>query len=161
MALREETHPLEGRIVKTIMVAVFLVLLAAFGGVFLTHQNTMMVVDPLIRWVRPAASSAEIDRLHIAARKLGHFLIPAAAFTLLVIGPLRRRPLIALTLCVIFAVIDESLQTFMPGRTGSLDDVILDTSGVIVAYFAYRAIVSISGSAQPSSWRPMERRARR
>ena len=38
------------------------------------------------------------------AKKFGHFLIPAIAFVVLVIGPLRRRPLLALLLCAAFAV---------------------------------------------------------
>lgn len=62
-------------------------------------------------------------------------------FTLLVIGPLRKLPLIALALCALFASIDEFLQTFIPGRSGSLMDVMLDTSGALFAFFVYRAII--------------------
>jgi VanZ family protein len=71
------------------------------------------------------------------ARDLGNFFIPAAAFGILVIGPLCKHPVFALTLCVSFAVIDESLQNFMPGRTGSVADVIIDSSGAVFASFAY------------------------
>ena len=46
----------------------------------------------------------------------------------------------ALVLCALFAVIDESLQNFIPGRTGSLADVIVDISGAVLAYFSYLAI---------------------
>jgi VanZ family protein len=74
------------------------------------------------------------------ARELGHFLIPAVGFALLVVGPLRRSPLLALLVCGVFAMIDESLQNFMPGRTGSLADVMVDTSGATFAYLAHRAI---------------------
>jgi VanZ family protein len=133
---------LESRIASAITVAMFLVVLAVFAGVSLTHGNTFALVDPVVRWVQPAASSAEIDRIHMMARKFGHFLIPAVAFALLVIGPLRRRPGLALALCALFAMIDESLQSFIPGRTGSVADVMLDTSGAVVAYFVYRAILS-------------------
>jgi len=148
MASREQSRSHGGRIASAITVAVFLVVLAGFGGVLLTHQNTMMMVDPLVRWVRPDASSIDIDRIHLMARKLGHFLVPAVAFALLVIGPLRKHPLLALVLCALFAMIDESLQSFMPGRTGSLADVILDTSGAIFAYYMYRTIVWSAGSAK-------------
>ena len=74
---------------------------------------------------------------------LGPLLIPAAAFGVLVIGPLRKHPVFALVLCVLFAVIDESLQNFMPGRTGSVTDVIIDTSGAVSAYVAYLAIINL------------------
>ena len=133
----------ENRIVNAIVITVFLVLLAVSAGVMLNPRNTLALVDPFIRWLRPSASSADIDRLHTMARDLGHFLIPAAAFGILVIGPLRKHPLFALGLCVLFAVIDESLQNFMPGRTGSLADVIIDTSGAVLAYFAYLAIINL------------------
>jgi len=130
------------RLVNVITVAVFLVALAGFAGVLLAHGNTLAIVEPFVRWVRPSASFADIAQLHNVARKFGHFLIPAVGFSLLVLGPLRRRPRLAFALCVLFAAIDESLQTFLPGRNGSLSDVLLDTSGAVFAYFTYRAIVS-------------------
>jgi VanZ family protein len=141
---------LTSRIVSVITIAVFLVVLAAFAGVLLKHGNTLAVVDPLIRWVKPAASSDDIERIHKMAREFGHFLIPGAAFALLVIGPLRRRPVLALGLCTLFAVIDESLQAFIPGRTGSLQDVVVDTSGAVFAYFLYRVIVRLSRTSEES-----------
>jgi VanZ family protein len=133
---------IENRIVSAIMITVFLVLLAGFAGVMLNPRNTLALVDPFIRWLRPSASSGDIDRLHTMARDFGHFLIPAAAFAILVIGPLRKDPISALFLCISFAVIDESIQNFMPGRTGSIGDIIIDTTGAVFAYFAYLAIIS-------------------
>ena len=97
---------------------IFVITLAIFAGVALHPQNTLAFIDPFVRWLRPSASPEAIDRIHLMAREFGHFLIPAAAFLVLVIGPLRRRPLLALLLCAAFAVIDESFQHFMPGRTG-------------------------------------------
>lgn len=141
MSSREQPRLIENRIVSAIAITIFLLLLAGFAGVLLNPRNTLGLVDPVIRWLRPSASSADIDRLHTMTRDLGHFLIPAAAFGILVIGPLRKHPVFALVLCVLFAVIDESLQNFMPGRTGSVTDVIIDTSGAVSAYVAYLAII--------------------
>jgi VanZ family protein len=134
----------ENRIVNAIVITVFLALLAGFAGVMLNPRNTLALVEPFIRWLRPSASSADIDLVHTMARDLGHFLIPAAAFAILVFGPLRKHPVSALLLCVSFAVIDESIQNFMPGRTGSIVDVIIDTTGAVFAYFAYLAIINLS-----------------
>lgn len=141
MATREQLRLFERRLVIIVWVAIVIVLLAFFAGILLVHGNTLAVVDPIVRWLRPSASPDDVTRIHNTARKLGHFMIPAAAFAVLVIGPLRRRPGIALALCAGFAVTDESLQTFIPGRDGSLLDVILDTSGAIFAYFVYLAIL--------------------
>ena len=142
MATGQQLRLFERRLVLTIWAAIFLVLLASFAGVLLVHGNTLALVDPVVRWMRPSAYTDDIMRIHNTARKLGHFMIPAGAFALLVIGPLRRRPLVAVALCAGFAVIDEFLQTFIPGRNGSLLDVILDSSGAIFAYFVYRAIIT-------------------
>lgn len=83
---------IEHRIVNTIAITVFLVLLAGFAGVLSNPRNTLALVDAFIRWLRPSASS-DIDRFHTMTRDLGHFLIPAAAFGTLVIGRLRKDPL--------------------------------------------------------------------
>ena len=140
----------ESRTGGIITVGIYIVALALVAGVALHPQNTFALVDPIIRWFRPFASFEDIDRIHRMAREFGHFLIPAMAFVVLVIGPLRRRPLLALLLCAAFAVIDESVQNFMPGRTGSLADVIVDVSGATLAYLLYRAIQWMRVRWQPT-----------
>ncbi len=140
------------------MVVIFVIALAIFAGVALHPQNTLALIDPFVRWLRPSISPEDIDRIHLMAREFGHFLIPAAAFLVLVIGPLRRRPLLALLLCAAFAIIDESLQNFMPGRTGSLADVIVDVSGATLAYVAYRAILWVRAPRRQRAFQPRLRR---
>ena len=141
MATSAQIQMFERRLVIIISVAAFLVILAAFAGVLFARRNTLAIVDPLVRWFWLSASTADISRIHDMVRKFGHFLVPGVGFTLLVIGPLRKLPLIALALCALFASIDEFLQTFIPGRSGSLMDVMLDTSGALFAFFVYRAII--------------------
>jgi VanZ family protein len=138
LATSAQLQSLERRIVITITVAAFLLILAGVAGVLLVPRNTLAIVDPLVRWLRPAASAPDIERTHNMVRKFGHFMLPAVAFALMVIGPLRKRPLLALIICALFAMIDEFLQTYTPGRSGSFLDVILDTSGALFAYFVYR-----------------------
>jgi VanZ family protein len=134
---REPVSGLESRIVAILWTLAFLALLAAFSITFLTHANTFAIFEPIIRRIAPRASNAEIAQLHIAARKLGHFLIPAIAYLILVIGQLRGRPWAALILCAVFAVLDETLQAFTPGRSGSIYDVALDVSGAVLGFIVY------------------------
>ena len=131
---------LERRITQFAAIGTLVLMVAAFAGILLTHHNTTAIVDPLVRWISPSATSGEVERIHQQARKFGHFLIPAGAFAILVIGPLRRRPLTALALCALFAATDELLQAFNPARTGSILDVILDISGAVFAYFLFCGI---------------------
>jgi VanZ family protein len=145
---------LESPAITWVTLAMYVIALAIFAGVALHPQNTLALVDPFVRWLRPSASLKDIDRIHLMAREFGHFLIPASAFVVLVIGPLRRRPFAALLLCAAFAVIDEFLQNFMPGRTGSLADVIVDVSGATLAYVVYRTILWIRPPRRHLAFQP-------
>jgi VanZ family protein len=133
----EPVSRLEGRVVAILWTLAFLALLAAFSISFLTHANTFAIFEPIMRWIAPQASAAEVAQLHVAARKLGHFFIPAIAYLILVSGPLRRRPFTALGLCAAFAILDETLQAFTPGRSGSIYDVALDVSGALLGFVVY------------------------
>ncbi|MGO9061605.1 MAG: VanZ family protein [Candidatus Binataceae bacterium] len=135
----ESAASLESRIVTLLLTIAFVAALAAFSITFLTHSNKFAVVEPIIRRLAPDASAAEVSRLHIVVRKIGHFLIPAVAYFVLVIGPLRSRRYGALALCAIFAVLDETLQAFTPARTASIYDVALDMSGVLFSFFVFSA----------------------
>jgi VanZ family protein len=131
---------LESRIVAVLWTIAFVTALAAFSIIFFSHANTFATLELLIRWLVPDVSDGALAGLHNLSRKLGHFLIPAIAYFALVIGPLRNRRYSALALCVVFAVIDELLQSFTPGRNGSIYDVALDMSGALFSFFVYSAL---------------------
>jgi len=99
------------------------------------HGNTFRIVEPIVRWFAPNVSAHDLATAHNVTRKMGHFLIPAVAFWVLVLGPLRDRPILALVACIAFACLDEAFQTFSPGRTGSVMDVMLDTFGALFGFF--------------------------
>jgi VanZ family protein len=62
------------------------------------------------------------------------------AYLALVLGPLRNHRYIALTICAMFAVLDETLQASTPGRTGSIYDVAVDVAGALRGFFLYSVI---------------------
>jgi len=66
-------------------------------------------------------------------------VIPAVAYLALVLDPLRNHRYVALIMCALFAVLDETLQTFTPGRNGSIFDVALDVSGALFSFFVCSA----------------------
>ena len=45
--------------------------------------------------------------------------------------------LISFTLCVLFAITDEVHQTFVPGRSGQVSDVLLDSAGIATGVLVY------------------------
>ncbi len=109
-----------------------------------SSEHTSRIIEPLIRWLAPGISSAAVDRVHLLIRKTGH-LTEYAILALLVLRAagisLRRRHLeggcraagIALLVAAAYAASDEFHQSFVPGRTASVYDVLIDTSGAFVA----------------------------
>lgn len=94
----------------------------------------------MLRWLLPGISPASVDVCHALIRKCAHFSEYGVLFWLLVRGPMHDRPYLALGLCVVYALVDEGHQTFVPGRTGSLYDVALDSSGALFSRFLIVAI---------------------
>ena len=102
--------------------------------------NTAKVIEPILRWFLPAASSTTIEIIHNLIRKLAHFTNYAILFWLMIRGPMTGRPYAALALCVLYAISDESHQIFVAGRGPSVYDVALDSSGALFGRFLTAAI---------------------
>jgi hypothetical protein len=118
-----------------------LVVVAAFAGMLLTHQNTLAIIDLWPEGFRHQPLPAKLcgfigwhENFAISSSS------PRARSRYLVVGPSRRRPMVALAPCAVFAATDEFFQAFDPERTGSILDVLLDISGAVFAYFAYCAL---------------------
>jgi VanZ family protein len=106
--------------------------------------NTIKVIDPIFRFLIPGITSASVDLCHMLVRKAAHFTEYGILFWLLVRGPMARRPYLALLLCVLYALTDEGHQVFVPGRTASLYDVALDSSGALFSHFLTTAIAELA-----------------
>jgi VanZ family protein len=105
--------------------------------------NTSRIIDPILRWLIPAISSASVDVCHMLIRKAAHFTEYGILFWLLVRGPMAQRPYLALMLCIVYALTDEGHQVFVPGRTASLYDAALDSTGALFCHFLTTAISEI------------------
>ena len=106
--------------------------------------NTSKIIDPLLHWLVPGISAASVDVGHMLTRKAAHFTEYGILFWLLVRGPMKERPYLALMLCVVYALTDEGHQVFVPGRTASLYDVALDSTGALFSHFLTTAIAEIA-----------------
>jgi VanZ family protein len=106
--------------------------------------NTSKVIDPILRWMIPGITAASVDLCHMLVRKAAHFTEYGILFWLLVRGPMADRPYLALMLCVIYALTDEGHQIFVPGRTASLYDVALDSTGALFSHFLTTAIAELA-----------------
>ena len=106
--------------------------------------ETGKFITPILHWFFPAASAATISILHALIRKGAHFANYAILFWLLVRGPMRGRPYVALLFCVCYAFLDEGHQVLAVGRTPSLFDVALDSSGALFSRFLHAAISDLA-----------------
>lgn len=79
-------------------------------------------------------------------RKLGHFGGYA------VLGALAARaagrPGAALAIGLLYAAADEWHQTFVPGRSGQLSDVLLDTAGTAAGLWVWRRVRCVRGRSR-------------
>jgi VanZ family protein len=123
---------------------VWMVVLFILSTTLFSASNTWMIVEPVLRWIFPSASLATISLMHGLIRKAAHFTNYAILFWLLIRGPLKQRPYIALACCVIYALLDEGHQVFVVGRTASLYDVALDSSGALFSRFLNAAVYDVS-----------------
>jgi VanZ family protein len=107
-------------------------------------SNTSRFIEPVLRFLLPDASGTTIALLHGLIRKAAHFANYSILFWILIHGPLVGRPYLALTLCVCYAFLDEGHQILVPGRSPSLYDVVLDSSGALFSRFLNTAASTFS-----------------
>jgi VanZ family protein len=108
--------------------------------------QTSRFVRPLLHWLFPAWDEPRIKFAHGLVRKIGHFtgyatlaFLAARAFSSSSRDWLRRRWFaFALGLVACYALFDEYRQSFVPTRTASLYDSLLDTAGGVMMLLLYR-----------------------
>ncbi len=126
----------------------------------LSAEQTSRFLVPLLHWLKPDISPAAIAHIHFLVRKAAH-VTEYAILTGLLFRALRgsidgfwRRAASALVPALIFAPTDEFHQSFVPSRTASPIDVLIDYSGAIVGIVICRvvhlALTSRSGSKSSS-----------
>jgi VanZ family protein len=122
------------------VIAWMLVIFAGSSDV-LSAEHTSRFLVPFLRWLDPTISVQAIVAIHFALRKTGH-LTEYAILALLLWRALRRgfgavsKATVAIAVVLItasFAVSDEFHQSFVPSRTASAHDVMIDCIGALVA----------------------------
>jgi len=108
--------------------------------------NTSRIIAPLILWLFPTTTPETLAVVHFITRKLAHFT-EYAILGFLAARAFRSSPrpamhsrwfLISLTLIVTYALIDEYHQSFVPSRTASIYDSLIDMAGGLTALLIIR-----------------------
>ena len=107
----------------------------------LSAEQTSRFVEPFLRWLKPDISSETLAQIHFFARKLGH-IFEYALLAIFLWRALRSGAnlqvkisilvIVVWFVCAIFAATDEFHQSFIPSRTASPNDVVIDIFGVVI-----------------------------
>jgi VanZ family protein len=112
------------------------VVISTFSTGAFTAENTGRIIIPFLHWLFPHASANSLLLMHHIVRKCGHFA-EYFILSLLILRGIRggRREMrlawvfAAIVLVAGYASLDEFHQSFVPGRTAAVSDVLLDTTG--------------------------------
>ena len=106
----------------------------------LSAEHTSRFLVPFLRWFDPQISLAALAQIQFAIRKLGH-LTEYAILAMLFWRALRSGTrlqmkmsvlfFVAALVCAIFAASDEFHQSFVPSRTSSPADAMIDICGAL------------------------------
>ena len=109
-------------------------------------SNTSRIIGPLVLWLFPSTSAETLATIHFITRKIAHFteyailgFLAARAFRTSPNPAISRRWFfISATLIIVFALIDEYHQSFVPNRTGTIYDSFIDMTGGLAALIFLR-----------------------
>lgn len=86
-------------------------------------------------------NNGELGLTHFIIRKLGHFFVYSFLTIFLLYFPLTKssflKPIFVFTIVCAFAVTDEFVQAFIPGRTSLVMDVFVDLIGSLHGLILY------------------------
>ena len=142
-------------------VLLWMLLMFAGSTDLLSAEHTSRFLVPFLRWLDPTITYRTIRAIHFALRKVAHFAEYAILATLLwralrgTFGTIPRFAVSAVTFLIaaLFAASDEYHQAFMPSRTSSVRDALIDCFGALVAVLIC-ALISQARVASASSGTP-------
>lgn len=116
------------------------VVISAFSTGAFTAEHTSRIIIPILHWFLPGADPETLAMLHGLIRKSAHF-VEYFILSLLVLRGIRAGrkenrigwAIVAVGIVAGYAALDEFHQSFVPGRTAAVADVLLDTGGGVAA----------------------------
>jgi len=135
----------------------WMVLIFAGSSDVLSNANTSRFIVPFLHWLYPRISNEAVNAISIGIRKCGHvseyLILAMLLWRALLQGANWRASLSILFVatllgCAAFAVGDEFHQSFVPSRTPSVMDVLIDICGALVGVAICVAVTSRKGLKQ-------------
>jgi VanZ family protein len=124
------------------------VVISLFSTGAFTSDNTGRIIIPALHWLFPSIRPHTLELIHHIIRKCAHFT-EYFILSLLILRGIRAGrhgtklawAVLAIVIVAGYASLDEFHQSFVPGRTAAVTDVLIDTTGgaaaqAIAALFA-------------------------
>jgi VanZ family protein len=118
------------------------IVISLFSTRYFSAEQTGRVIVPILRWLFPAASAHLLRLMHFGIRKLAH-IIEFGVFSVTIFHGIRGSrsgwklhwAVVTLLIAAVYAGLDEWHQSFVPLREPSVRDVLIDTTGALLAQF--------------------------
>lgn len=116
------------------------ILISTFSTHYFSGEHTAQVIIPILRWLFPSASLHTLRLLHFGIRKAAH-ITEFGVFSIAVFHGVRGErygwqpewALVTLLIAVSYAGVDEWHQSFVPMREARFRDVLIDSTGALLA----------------------------
>jgi|SRR5437868_3164571 len=126
---------------------VWLAVISVASSDSFSAANTSRIIEPLILWLFPNTSPETLAVVHFITRKIAHLteyailgFLAARAFRTPETTAIRDHWfLMSVALIVVYALFDEYHQSFVPSRTASIFDSLIDMAGGLTALLIVRA----------------------
>jgi VanZ family protein len=124
----------------------WMIFIAFASSASFSASSTSRIIGPLFLWFFPNASGETLTLVHMLVRKLAHF-VEYAVLGLLAARAFRGSPrlgvrsrwfLISAGLIVVYSLVDEYRQSFVPSRTPSIFDSLVDMAGGLTSLIIVR-----------------------
>lgn len=109
-------------------------------------DNTSRIIGPIVLWLFPNTSSETMTIIHLIVRKVAHFT-EYGILGYLAVRAFRASPgvylsrywfMLSFSIVVLYALIDEYHQSFVPSRTASIYDSFIDMTGGLTVILLLR-----------------------
>ena len=115
-------------------------LISLFSTHYFSSTETSRILIPFLHWIFPAASPHTLNRMHTLIRKLAH-ITEFGVFSIAVFHGVRGErsgwrwqwAVTTLIIAVSYAALDEWHQSFVPLREARVRDVLIDSTGAVLA----------------------------
>lgn len=123
------------------VVAIWMVVISMLSGEGFSAENTNRYLDPILRYFFPRITPAGFILAHSVIRKTAHF-VEFFILGLLSYWAARRDraprwrlawSVQAMVVAITYALLDEAHQMFVPNRTGSIIDSLIDIGGALTS----------------------------